>query len=130
MFEDVTKFMNLIINAGENKFKKIMAILQSDYEIQTVMVISTGHISEKDNNLLTRDAERRDGSHTCIVDSFQYGFYVNVPEKDDSYNSIQKSELYSDAFKNLIRIAREHGCQYLKLDQDGQYYAGLEQFDW
>ena len=130
MFKNITEFMNLFINAGEEKFIQIMTILKSDYEIQTTMVVSTGHISMKDSNLLTRDAERRDGSHTCAVDSFQYGFYIYIPEEDDSYSLIQKSELYSDAFKNLIRIAREHSCQYLKLDRDGQTYPGLKTFDW
>ncbi len=93
------------------------------FEIQKILVISTAHITLKDNKHLEYDAIFPDKAK-LIVDKFNYGYYICV-----SNNPI-KNEFYSDAVWNLIQLAKDQGCQYLKLDRDGQIYNELEKFDW
>lgn len=107
-------------------------IKDNDYEIQEVLVVSTKHITEKDNNLLKIDTI----SNECdlIIDSFPYGYYIYIPdnsiENTDKFIDSVGTDKYSKSFKNLLRIAKEKGFDYIKLDADGKVYDHLETFKW
>lgn len=105
--------------------------MKQKYEIQKVLVLSTGHIPMKDMEALYEDADKVIGIPTLIVDPFRYGFYIyvnldeNEPKVEDEANWP-----YSEALKKLIKLARSLDCNYLKFDQDGEIYEDLEEFDW
>ena len=106
--------------------------MKTKYEIQKVLVVSTGHITADDNNsLLHYPYNPQDLSHSLIVDSFEYGYniYVNL-DKNEPKIEDSPDWNYSDALKKLMQLARSLGCTYLKLDRDGETYDDLESFEW
>ena len=133
-------------------FANLFKSAEKDFEttIESVFVVSTGHITKKDNDLLMRlgndqlmemyEADEKAESNTSleiipgikknlttpcyIVDRFRYGFYVRVPDEEE------ESDEYSEAFQSLIKIARQKGCTSLKLDCGGEIFEDLETFNW
>lgn len=93
-----------------------------------VLDISTGHITENDNKLLTKDE--------CPVSAykFTYGFLVNVPHNIESvYKDTRKAIVvngFSDAFQTVFELARKNQCDYIMFDCDGITYEDLPVFDW
>lgn len=63
---------------------------------------------------------------------FRYtGFDLPSEEIGEKYTPKALKNLgYSDAFANLLTLARQSGCKYLQLDCDGIEYADLPTFDW
>jgi len=97
----------------------------------SVLDISTGHITQKDTELL----EQND----CPVSGYPYG------PKDDAYGhlvhltnspgdfeiemSSAKKYGFSDAFIKVCKVARAKSCDYVRFDRDGAVYD-LPTFDW
>ena len=95
--------------------------MKPEYEIHKTLMISTAHVRGLDAQRL------EDGEHGGVAYTLdEYGFLLWV-EKDGEGTSFPP---LSDALRNCIKIAREQGCQYLRLDRDGPVYDGLETFDW
>jgi hypothetical protein len=114
------------------------------YEIARALVLSTGHITRKDSDLLDQDTspvivfqktagQGPTGEGTAHYDAF--GYWVHVPDAQSgadltrSMTAIQKAG-YSLALVELLHLARRLGCQWLMLDRDGELRADLPRFDW
>lgn len=91
-------------------------------EIEKVLVVSTAHITQKDNNLLQIVGA------TITVYNCEYFYLIYLSE--NILESI--GEMFSPAFKKLIEFAKNHeeGFTHLKLDRDGDTLEGFEEFDW
>lgn len=98
---------------------------KTKYEIQKIVVFSTTHITEGDNNRLEYEATFKNESSSLIVDKFEYGYYIHIPSEFS-----ELIHIHSEALQNLLMIAKDIGCQYLKLDRDGQTYENIETYDW
>lgn len=93
------------------------------YEINTEMVFSTAHITERDDTM----ANRKTGFSALLSDSVDGGFRVLVNK--ESFEKLP-STTYSSEFQELYRIALEQQCKWLVLDRDGQIYSNLPTFEW
>jgi hypothetical protein len=91
-----------------------------------VMDCSTGHVTNEDiNDLLERD--------DCPVCSYSYdaGVFVYISSSDHAGQLAEMRAFgFSEAFINLIKIAKENDCKFLNLDCDARRYDDLETFDW
>lgn len=90
-------------------------------EITKNLVVSTAHIKWEDNELLSCESQPH-----LIVKHYPEGFFINVVGELDPSACLY----YSEAFKNLLTLAKENGCTYLQLDGDGPLIEGLPTFEW
>lgn len=100
----------------------------SNFEITKNFVASTGHVTEKDMNLLVRSGVN---DPMCAYD-LPYGALVALGDPAEREERCREALAYgySVAFIGLVKLAGEQGCGYLLLDQDGPIYDGLPTFDW
>lgn len=88
--------------------------------------LSTAHISEHDNELLTQRQQ------PPYVYPNEYGFFVIVPDPTDDADALSRmaDAGYSPEFRQLIERLQQQGCDLLRLDRDGPPLAQLPTFDW
>jgi len=94
--------------------------------IMKYMDLSTGHITEWDDHMIEMD------TRGLVFASHRYGYFVWVPEKEDQeayFKSILKLG-YSEALCNVLRYAREHGCNWVNFDSDAFVCEDLPTHDW
>ena len=97
---------------------------------------STAHITDNDAQLLELDAKCLPAlAPTLVVYQYTEGFFVFVP--DLSGNKLEEHKKncqdagYSTHLLNLLDIARQYDCIFLRLDRDGDLYPELpQQQDW
>lgn len=107
-------------------------------EIFKTLVVSTGHMTIDDKDLLEENINRSESlgnaDPVIVYSTGEYGFMVyinldeNEPPVEEEMDAVGAD--YSKAFRKLIGIARDLGCRYLNLDCDGPEYDDLEKFDW
>lgn len=98
-------------------------------QLFTSLNISTGHLSAKDNELLTEAGEGETGNPiTAYI--YVYGYFVLVPEEDAGLNQHAETYGYSMAFTRIMDRARGLKCKYIQFDGVGIEYEDLEVFDW
>ena len=98
-------------------------------QLFTSLNVSTGHLTGKDNELLTEAGEGETGNPiTAYI--YEYGYFVLVPEKDAGLNQHAETYGYSKAFTKIMDRARELKCKYIQYDGIGIEYEDLEIFDW
>ena len=112
----------------------------NNLEIEKNLVVSTGHITKKDDELLTKESEMLEEKETLFSDSlelvvfpqpFDYGYYICTVEKlSDRDIKVMKKFGYSNALIDLIKLSHDNGCSFLKLDRDGKLYNELPIYDW
>jgi hypothetical protein len=104
--------------------------------------LSTAHVTEEDNNLLTTDAVAEQRVHSggeqptipCV--EYGYGFivFVNHHHDDEAEQTAYLVELvnngYSSAFCNLIRLAWTLDADMIRLDRDAEECDELPTFQW
>jgi hypothetical protein len=101
-----------------------------------VLEASTCHISPRDALLLKECAENEGGvtavNNTLIIHEYTEGCDIYVSEEiyDKEYQEALLNDDYSQAFVDLLKLAKKFGCTYLKLDRDGTEYDDLPQFTW
>jgi hypothetical protein len=100
-----------------------------EYEIERNLVVSTGHISQEDDVLLTDEAETN-LTPDLVVYKYEYGYLIYISDPLDELIEGRIKKNYTEAFVNLLKLAKEQKCSYLKLDCDGQIYDNLPTFDW
>lgn len=92
----------------------------------------SGHIKRQDLDLLDQQTEVINPD--VGVDSFEFGFYVNVPdagnnaEFEEEMNEILRIG-FSQEFVNILRFARDQKCEKVKFDCDGEVYEELPEFE-
>ena len=102
--------------------------MKTKYEIEKVLVLSTGHITEKDAGTLDKIIDEVQPGP--IVYGFPYGYYIYVgSEVKEKIKDAKKAGL-SKYFCNLFAIAHSLNCQYIKLDADGPAMDNLPLFNW
>jgi len=107
---------------------------QTNPEIQTNLIISTGHITLKDSNIL--EEMSKDSTNLLLLTTLHggYGFsiYAAGEEREDLRHLLEEedNEGLSDNFYKLLNWAKNLNCTHLIIDADGPTYNGLEIFDW
>ena len=94
------------------------------YEIERTLVLSTGHITSQDDEMLTKGE-----LPSPSVDPFSFGYRIYIGTETDPYQECAASGL-SAALAALMVLAREQRCTWLKLDADGPLRDDLPKFDW
>ena len=97
-----------------------------NWEMEKVWVVSTGHITNNDDIILSRAAPHG-------WDKYPYGYMIplctehgEVMEQDLDFVKLG----FSAAFLYLLKHARKLKADMIKLDSDGPTYKTLIQFNW
>ena len=101
-------------------------------EIEKSLVVSTAHITKEDDELLTQET-KEENIHDQLLypQAVDYGYYIStIEELEPKMCDLLLETGYSPALLSLLRLAHEIGCQYLRLDRDGEIYDEFPQFDW
>jgi hypothetical protein len=94
------------------------------YELNSELVLSTGHISEKTNFDLQLSAHRN-SKIKIVVNPFEYGYRVLT--SDDSLDDLEGCPV---DLRWLVVLSNSLGCKWLVLDQDGPLMDNLQTYDW
>jgi len=86
-----------------------------------VLDICTCHMTLEDARMLEENI--RDLS---AYELGEYGWLCYVGEISDNWNT----DGWSEAFVNVLKKAKELGCDYVRFDRDGREYDELPVFDW
>ncbi len=84
-----------------------------------VLDISTGHMTLEDSKKLGPETKQP------VYELDEYGWLVYVGEMSENWD-----ETMSEAFMNILKAAKELGCDYVRFDRDGRMYVDLPYFDW
>jgi hypothetical protein len=98
----------------------------SELEIDKILTLSTGHVTNKDAVLLEEDKG-------TVAYKDDYGFILYILEGNDGLNStmdIYQAEGFSMAMEACILFAHGKGCKFLRLDSDGPTVDFLPNFNW
>lgn len=106
--------------------------------IVKVFEASSCHITGEDDKLLKRDTTGTVSAYEIKGGGILYGFliYTSLEENSSIVESgipdeaSMKAEGFSDAFINLLKLAKKSGCKFLQLDCDGVEYDDLPKFEW
>jgi len=123
--------------------------------IEKTMVLSTGHISSEDNDLLSKTIKHVKGKitkHPYTERDYPYkvvdhgdGYIIYVPtgtyfSESNSEGYITKLEPsdwdiivlkgFSSAFKKILNLAISNDCCWVNLDAGADIYEDLEEFEW
>ena len=117
-----------------------------DAEIEITLVVSTGHLTKEDNDLLEKgsaaifspgkwgDNLRPYGTSALPVSvyPFHHGFIVHVHEElgEPSFEKEVSGYGLSEHFWNVLKAGKAHGATWVKFDCDGLLYDELPCFDW
>jgi len=110
-----------------------------DLEIAKILVLSTGHVTEKDMSLLTIPK-----SYPYTKLNTGYGAMVYLPTDmiipieqsidfitdDKAVEHKEKLLAFSKDFRRLLKLAQEQDCQWLHLDRDGELHDELPSHEW
>ena len=95
----------------------------SELEVVKTLVVSTAHTTEKDNLRLERESD------LVHYELGEYGWLIYVNKQIlDEYPDALKA--YSYGFKQVVLLAQEKGCDYLRLDRDANTVDGLVTYNW
>jgi hypothetical protein len=107
-------------------------------EIMKVLVLSTAHITEQDNELLLLHAgEPFSKVKTIRVAADEYGFFIyagnyEVPDNNEAHYSRLREFNVSESLIKVLKLAVKNKCQYVRLDRDVAVVKdeGLDTHDW
>ena len=93
-------------------------------EIEKTLVASTAHLSGP------AEIESITSNSEFITDEFEYGIRIYIGSDDfpDSYELIDLG--HSHGFCEIIDLATQNECYWIKFDSDGTKYPGLVSYDW
>lgn len=95
----------------------------TDPLIFKVLDISTNHMSREDVDNLDQEVA---GGMAPVYVLKEYGWLIYVGEINDNW----PGEQWSEAFLNVLKLAADLGCDYVRWDRDGLIYDELPFFDW
>jgi len=93
--------------------------------IQRVLTMSTGHITLKDSTLLARWEKALDCPFWTIPTT--YGWMVWV---DTDSIPVMLEQGGSPELGQLVQLAKDNDCDWLRLDSDVPKNEGLPLFEW
>jgi hypothetical protein len=97
-------------------------------EIQKTLVISTGHITEKDNELLGIFCRTPDEDLPLIVDDVDQGWKIHTDIIEINILDIRGT--FSNGFLNCLLLGYLNNCQWVNIDSDGPIYDFLQTYKW
>lgn len=93
-------------------------------QISKMLTVSSAHIKEETAQFL--NDETRD--ELIVYPKLVYGWFILAnPGTEDFEAELTR---IPEELANLIRFAKENGCDWLCLDCDGDKVEGLPIFDW
>lgn len=99
------------------------------YEIQNTLIVSSLHIPYEESEFLTQMAD-----HSEVWASYEYGWIIWIPgigSAEDQPTFFQNVVSgYPPNIANLMRLASNLDCEFLKIDNDGPVYSDLPTWDW
>jgi len=87
------------------------------YEIAQMLIASTGHVTERESEVL----------NTAGYSRGEYGWLIHV---DDTIPTVPEIEDPSPGLTGAIETTRKLACQYLLLDRDGPVLKGVPSYKW
>lgn len=91
--------------------------------------VSTAHISESDDSLLTHNSPRCN----LVNRPYEEGYWIYVPSDDEEFAELIKHLVdfgYSYGLISVMMKAHALQCMYVVLDCDGEEHEDLGVFDW
>ena len=102
-----------------------------ELEIEKTLVLSTAHITKKDDNLLQKCSNStQDELPPLVVDIIQCGCKVLVNANDFGVYLEDIIRLFSEGFVKCLMLAYVYDCTWLNLDADGPILDFLPQYNW
>jgi hypothetical protein len=110
-----------------NTYKPKETLMSKKSELVTLkyLDISTGHMSKKDNELLSNNV-----SFAFIYNIDPYGYSIYVPEDITETLHDMKYVGMSESFRKIIKEAHKKGFHWVKFDRDGTTYPQFKSFEW
>lgn len=104
-------------------------------EITKILTISTAHLSERDDRLLQANNDPEVGSwfqmsYQGDTDLVGYMVHVTCDDIEEEYKVRLREEGWSPAIAAIQQFAKDHDCDYVRLDPDGPTVDGLETYEW
>jgi len=95
-----------------------------ELEIEKTLVASTAHLSG------TLEVTNIISNNEFITDEYEYGFRIWIGSIDfpESYDLIDLG--HSHGFCEIIDLASQNNCSWVKFDSDGPAYDGLVTYEW
>lgn len=104
----------------------------AELEISKMLTLSTGHLRLGTLNLM--DTNDVDG--IVLWPKGEYGYFVWIPDAGpnrDRHGNMLEAFEYPDAVPNELRLClefgREHGCEFVCFDCDGDTVEGLVTYE-
>jgi len=117
------KITKRVKQARDEALGKVLKSNGPERSMSRYLYASLYHISEKDNlNLRWGPDPANDVTNYRIHN----GVFICVDQK----RKLTEYKMYSQAFKDLIKIAKKLECEYIKLHHDGPVYDDITLFDW
>ena len=102
--------------------------------VRQYLDVSTAHLTEQDNRMLSQSVEDRDVINMVVplVREYEYGHWVWVPDAEDIEFYAQSYTSYglSETFVDVLRYARKNNCDWVNFDRDAEPCEDLPTHDW
>ena len=118
---------------------KTTALDPADFEISRELVLSTGHITQLDSELLASEVVLSNPD-LIVHEHSEYGWRVNISPRPAEYFEEIRTRLaeapeanrYSESFWKCIEAARALGVNWVRFDRDGEVHltGGLDVHEW
>lgn len=103
----------------------------SAIETRKMAVISTRHMTERDNGLLVLTKPTPIERPELFIAGYEYGWLFMVPNDTEEPSSIFWTDIgYSKELWENLRALRAAGFDRVDFDRDGPVIPGLHNFDW
>lgn len=96
-------------------------------KIIKTLYLSTRHMTKEDNERIERGS-----AHLCSEDT-EFGWIINVDLSVTGFNKLINAlteEQFSMAFINIISLAHNNGCEWVRFDCEGPVEGCIPQFNW
>lgn len=100
----------------------------SEYEIEKVLILSTGHLTQQEFEGMQVDDEM-----PFRIIKHEYGAIVIMYDFNETLEFEDAKGFMLGHFPKLWRVlmfAKGMGCRYVNFDQDGEIYAKLPSYEW
>jgi len=98
-----------------------------ELEFQKILVLSTAHLTEEDNDFLSN--EEYSENLDCVIDETPYGWMVHISKnKDELFSEVHR--LLSENFRKAMELAFINDCDWVRFDCDGNVVEELKSYDW
>lgn len=93
--------------------------------ISNVLTLSTSHITAETSELIADEPDNNTFG-LAVYEKADFGFWIYCGDKHTENILLNLPE----DLRKLIKLAREHHCEWLCLDCDGAEIDGLPTYDW